>query len=88
MSTEKRELLCEVCGNEHEIWSAANELWNKVLRRPDGSDVYQFICASCFMRLAVECGAASMFKMSDAYESPRECAACGTRCANCVEVAR
>jgi hypothetical protein len=84
-AAEPRELLCMVCHREHAIWSASNELWNAVLRRPDGSDEYPFICASCFMLLAVERGVTTMFNVTDYRRAAHECANCGRRCANCDE---
>lgn len=61
---EPRELLCGQCGSEHVPWYADNALWNKTVRRPDGSDEEPFLCASCFMRLAVSRGVADLFRVS------------------------
>jgi hypothetical protein len=82
---ERRELLCELCEREHPIWSADNELWNKVLRGGErgNADEYSFVCPTCFMTLAVERGIATAFKVSDANSQAHECANCGFRCPNC-----
>jgi hypothetical protein len=44
---ELRELLCMVCGREHQIWFTQNDVWNAVMRYPDGreaSEKIPFIC--------------------------------------------
>lgn len=55
MSKEIRELLCQLCDSEYPVWFAANELWNKVMRRPDGreaSEKIHFVCLNCFAKEA------------------------------------
>jgi hypothetical protein len=59
-----RELLCMVCNREHPVWAADNDLWNSVLRRPDGSDEYPFLCPTCFMVLAADRGAETSFRVT------------------------
>lgn len=49
---EIRELLCMVCGVEHPVWYAPNDIWNAVMRWPDGreaSEKIPFICPTCFV---------------------------------------
>lgn len=60
---EIRELLCMICGKEHPVWYAPNDLWNRVIRR-DGSDEHPFLCPTCFTVLAEERGAGEMFVVS------------------------
>lgn len=57
--TEPRELLCMVCGKEHQVWYADNPVWNAVMRYPDGretSEKVPFICPTCFMNTAKAVG--------------------------------
>src|SRR5689334_13046519 len=59
--TEPRELLCMVCDRDYPVWFAPNRLWNPVMRRPDGSDEYPFICPTCFGNIAVQRGVKTPF---------------------------
>lgn len=45
---EKEELNCEKCYREYPIWFTDNAKWNLVMRKPDGSDVFSFLCMDCF----------------------------------------
>lgn len=62
---DPRELLCMICNRDYPVWCAPNDLWNRVVRLPDGSDRWQFLCPNCFAVKAEECGAASMFWLTD-----------------------
>lgn len=42
---------CDRCGRPYPVWYAPNEVWNGVVRLPDGSDQYPFLCPSCFVEL-------------------------------------
>lgn len=58
-SSEKRECLCEICQLEYPVWFAPNELWNAVMRWPDGREISEkigFICPTCFAKEAKEKG--------------------------------
>jgi len=58
LQTEPRELLCMICDKDYTVWYAPNDLWNKYIRLPDGSDTYDFLCPNCFIELvdqAKEC---------------------------------
>lgn len=58
-SSEKRECLCEVCQLEYPVWFAPNELWNAVMRWPNGREISEkigFICPTCFAKEAKEKG--------------------------------
>lgn len=58
-SDEKRELLCELCYREYPVWYAPSELWNAVMRHPDGkeaSEKHNFICMDCFAIQAGQIG--------------------------------
>lgn len=59
-----RELLCMKCQQEYPVWFAPNNLWNRVVRRPDGSDEWPFLCPTCFATLAVERGEQERFVVS------------------------
>lgn len=50
--------LCQLCSKEYQVWYADNELWNPVMRLDDGSDVYPFLCPTCFMNIAEVSGIA------------------------------
>jgi hypothetical protein len=39
----KRELLCEYCLADYPVWFTPNKFWNKVIRREDGTDRWQFL---------------------------------------------
>jgi hypothetical protein len=52
----KRELLCEYCLADYPVWFTPNKFWNKVIRREDGTDRWQFLCPSCFANLAERMG--------------------------------
>lgn len=62
--TTPRELLCMICDSEYPVWSAPNDLWNRVIRRPDGSDEWDFLCPGCFTRVAAERGVDGQFVVS------------------------
>lgn len=62
---EPRELLCMVCWSEYPVWYAPSPLWNQVVRRPDGSDEWEFLCPTCFARIAVERGVDACFVLSE-----------------------
>lgn len=64
-----RELLCMICGAEHPVWFAPNDLWNAVVRQPDGSEEWPFLCPTCFARMTEEKGVGTMFKLSLAEEA-------------------
>jgi len=65
-SAEKREGLCELCGREYRVWSAASPIWNAAIRGGciNGDERYNFLCADCFMGLAEDAGAASLFRVT------------------------
>jgi len=64
VSREPRELLCMLCDADYPVWFAPNDLWNRVVRREDGSDEWPFLCPTCFARKAVERGVDSRFQLS------------------------
>ena len=41
------EAICEECGGPNVTWFTVSDLWNKVARRPDGSD--PMLCPVCFI---------------------------------------
>lgn len=43
----ERELLCQRCGLEYEVWYAPNGVWNRVQREGE-----HFLCPTCFTVLA------------------------------------
>ena len=52
---EVRECLCMLCDKEYPVWYADNEIWNAVMRYPDGreaSEKIPFVCISCFIKEA------------------------------------
>jgi hypothetical protein len=54
-----RECLCQVCDQEYPVWYAPNELWNAVMRYPDGreaSEKIHFVCINCFTKEAEQLG--------------------------------
>ena len=57
------ELTCMICEREHPAWFAPNDLWNTVMRLPDGSDRYPFTCPTCFAILAEGAGVATIFEL-------------------------
>lgn len=63
-SGEPRELLCQICGEDYPTWFADNELWNPVMRQPDGSDRWPFVCPRCFIAQAVAFGECGVFRVS------------------------
>lgn len=63
---DARELRCMLCGSDYPVWFALNELWNAVVRRPDGSDEHPFLCPTCFGNLAVERGVVTVRLMLSA----------------------
>lgn len=42
---------CKACGGDNPVWSANNELWNKVNGSPNG-----ILCPTCFVKMANEAG--------------------------------
>jgi hypothetical protein len=40
---------CADCGETYSIWYADNDLWNAVMRLPDGSDRAAHVCPRCFL---------------------------------------
>lgn len=60
---QPRELLCMVCRRDHPVWFAPNDLWNRVMRCPDGSDRFPFVCPTCFARMASDAGVADAFEL-------------------------
>lgn len=68
VADEPREGICDICGTEYPTWYAPNDLWNPVMRRPDGSDVHDFVCPTCFAVWAERAGVATMFVLRDAPE--------------------
>jgi hypothetical protein len=64
--TEPRELLCMICDREYPTWYALNGLWNRVMRLPDGSDRFPFVCPTCFVLKAVEAGVDCVFELRPA----------------------
>ncbi len=63
MTESARELKCMRCEAEHPVWYAPNDLWNKVVRRQDGSDTWPFLCPTCFAVLAAEAGVCTAFEL-------------------------
>lgn len=55
---------CEECGLINVIWSAPNKLWNKIARRPDGTD--PMLCPTCFIKLVEKDAAADVQNAIDA----------------------
>ena len=62
----KREGLCELCGREYRVWAAASPLWNAAVRGGciNGDEQFDYLCADCFMGLAEDSGAASVFRVT------------------------
>lgn len=48
MNEAIRELLCQVCGQDYQVWYAENSLWNLLLQH---SQHIQFLCPTCFTNL-------------------------------------
>lgn len=48
---------CQQCGNKNIVWSADNDLWNKVMGSPNG-----IICPQCFEKIAKEKGVSITFR--------------------------
>lgn len=48
MKKPSRELLCQECGKEYQIWYAENSLWNLLVQH---NDSIQFLCPTCFANL-------------------------------------
>lgn len=65
MRIEKREGLCELCGREYRVWAAASPLWNAVIRGGsiNGEEDFNYLCADCFMSLAVDRRIAASFQL-------------------------
>ena len=61
--TQEREGLCELCGREYRVWSASSPVWNAAVRGGciNGEERFNYLCADCFMGLAEDCGAGSLF---------------------------
>jgi hypothetical protein len=58
---------CRRCGANNPPWSAPSPLWNAVMRGGsiNGDALYDdMVCASCFMILAEEQGAATLWRVS------------------------
>lgn len=57
---EPRELCCQICRVEHEVWIAPSDVWNAVCRDGDRANPckWAFLCPVCFMRLGTEMGLA------------------------------
>lgn len=51
-----RELLCQKCGAEYEVWSAPNDIWNAAICSPSGDYDFHFLCPTCFIGIAVAKG--------------------------------
>ena len=68
------ELLCDLCGQEYEVWSAPNSLWNATVRRDDGSDRWPFLCFGCFVGLAEQEKVRQVQARLDAAEAERNAA--------------
>lgn len=47
----ERELLCQRCQNDYEVWYVHNDFWNLVAQKGEG-----FFCPTCFTVLAKERG--------------------------------
>jgi hypothetical protein len=47
---------CHRCGNRNLSWYVDSDLWNRVMRGPDGDDRHNVVCPPCFARLAAEIG--------------------------------
>lgn len=57
---------CRRCGANNPAWSAPSPLWNLVMRGNDINGSSRFgdmVCARCFMELAEEMGAASLWRV-------------------------
>jgi hypothetical protein len=50
-----------ICDRDYPVWFAPNDLWNRVVRLPDGSDRWPFLCPTCFGMKAVEVGVDTPF---------------------------
>lgn len=64
VASEPRELLCMLCDADYPVWFAPNDLWNAVVRLPDGSDKWPFLCPTCFAKQASGRGIDSRFCLS------------------------
>lgn len=69
-SGEPRELLCMICDRDYPVWYAPDDLWNPVMRSPDGSEALPFVCPTCFTLEAVKAGIDIVFKLSSRHEHP------------------
>lgn len=47
---------CDRCERAYPVWFAPSDVWNRVIRLPDGSDQFPFLCPLCFMMLAEQRG--------------------------------
>lgn len=45
------ESICQNCGGENPVWSADNDLWNKINGSPDG-----ILCPNCFVKKGIARG--------------------------------
>lgn len=55
-----------ICDRDYPVWFAPNWLWNKVVRLPDGSDRWPFLCPTCFAMKAIEAGVKIVFELRPA----------------------
>lgn len=72
------ESICQVCDGINPVWFAPNELWNKVMRYPDGreeSEKINFICPNCFIQEAIKLELAPrVWRLSEADETGNDLA--------------
>ena len=66
--TKIPELLCMICDRDYPVWYAPDDLWNPVMRLPDGSDRWPFVCPTCFTLEATKAGVDIVFKLSSRHE--------------------
>ena len=72
MNNLKLEQICEVCSDVNPVWFAPNDLWNRVMRYPDGreaSEAIHFICPNCFIKQAARLGIAPTYELREAYHA-------------------
>ena len=62
------ESICQVCTGYNPVWFAPNELWNKVMRHPDGREVsekHHFVCPNCFIKTARMLGIQPIWRLDE-----------------------
>lgn len=58
------ESYCHRCGGENVSWVAPSPLWNRIMRRKDGTESYDgIVCPACFAILCIKKDVASGFRL-------------------------